>query len=1074
MPEPSGYTANCHGRVTEEDFEHMVPAQWWKSVFADDLYLKTDGDVVEDAEITKEELRMLESNPKIAEIFQRGSKEASVNGGDLQHQSWPKVLDLCCGQGRHTLLLAERYPNLRLYGHDQSAYLISLARERATNLPDAPYRQNVPTFTVGDCRNVPYDSNDFDFVMVMGNSFGYFSANDRMEVDFTDDFAKDPVETVVDHGDEGDRAVLREINRMLKIDGKMVLDLVDGDYMRQNYSPRSWEWIDDKTFVCRERVLSKDKKRLHSREVVTMVNRGVVRDQFYSERLYSRSELISILNEAGFQIDTDQAAVVQDGVNTVTAAKEMSQRGQDLGMMEQRLLIQATKIQNHPRAISKRKKGSVKGRTQAPHPQMSAENAQAVREWIERLSLQEMNSGFENDLQSIEYKKAVIEWIESCTNGADSTDTSSVDSLKYNNGANCDDNGAGHGQQFQMDQNGANGNQASTNNVLREWIDRVILPPSSHIEPPSSSVSYSAKAKTITLATPSLYHLLPPPPFPNHQLSVLLGDVSLPCRDKLHGRWNEEDLVTRRKMIDALLDCGYDASQITIYESHRDLVTRLTVRPPSFILNLCDEGFLNDAHKELHIASFLEMCGIPYSGANPVSLGVCYDKGFVNATASKLGISVPQETHIILPESVDTKDVQLEDIVRLIEAEDQAGNIRYPAFVKPMKGDNSLGITSKSICYNKHDLAVYVLSLVSTYGLKQFIIQEYLTGTEYSVGVIGNPETGFHFFPILQVDYSKVVQGGLEPILGWESKWDPSSPYWTDVDFYPAKRIPSPKLSSCNSPCGLKNGGVSLGQQQQQQQQNCASSTQRRIFKSGGLTLEEEEELKRACTILFERFGCRDYARFDWRADREILYDVETGDLFNVANNSNGVVGGDESAPNNITITTQGVQIAVETSAQSSSENKDEIKSLVMDNSTESSLSVTPDVRLDMSDSGHGSVSSVRSPSSVIDSASVGQASGYEHGASARKHAPKRSIKLLEVNPNPGWCWDGKLAKMAAFEGMSYPDLLKCILWASWERSFGHSKGEGRRLLADWCANAIRGERVSMSMSGSKLQQPQQ
>jgi hypothetical protein len=34
------------------------------------------------------------------------------------------------------------------------------------------------------------------------------------------------------------------------------------------------------------------------------------------------------------------------GVNTVTAAREMSQRGQDLGMMEQRLLIFARKVRS--------------------------------------------------------------------------------------------------------------------------------------------------------------------------------------------------------------------------------------------------------------------------------------------------------------------------------------------------------------------------------------------------------------------------------------------------------------------------------------------------------------------------------------------------------------------------------------------------------------------------------------------------------------------------------------------------------------------------------------------------------
>lgn len=51
----------CHGRVREQDFENMIPAQWWKDLFADDLYLKTDGDVVEDPEITKEEIRQVSS-----------------------------------------------------------------------------------------------------------------------------------------------------------------------------------------------------------------------------------------------------------------------------------------------------------------------------------------------------------------------------------------------------------------------------------------------------------------------------------------------------------------------------------------------------------------------------------------------------------------------------------------------------------------------------------------------------------------------------------------------------------------------------------------------------------------------------------------------------------------------------------------------------------------------------------------------------------------------------------------------------------------------------------------------------
>ena len=35
---------------------------------------------------------------------------------------------------------------------------------------------------------------------------------------------------------------------------------------------------------------------------------------------------------------------------------------------------------------------------------------------------------------------------------------------------------------------------------------------------------------------------------------------------------------------------------------------------------------------------------------------------------------------------------------------------------------------------------------------------------------------------------------------------------------------------------------------------------------------------------------------------------------------------------------------------------------------------------------------------------------------------------LLEVNPNPGWCWDGHLAKACSLKGVSYTKMLEMIL----------------------------------------------
>lgn len=68
----------CHGRV--DRLEDKVPELWWKTVFADSMYLKTDGDVVEDPDITKDEInQLIKSIPEVQDIFTR--KDNASNGG---------------------------------------------------------------------------------------------------------------------------------------------------------------------------------------------------------------------------------------------------------------------------------------------------------------------------------------------------------------------------------------------------------------------------------------------------------------------------------------------------------------------------------------------------------------------------------------------------------------------------------------------------------------------------------------------------------------------------------------------------------------------------------------------------------------------------------------------------------------------------------------------------------------------------------------------------------------------------------------------------------------------------------
>jgi D-alanine-D-alanine ligase len=159
-------------------------------------------------------------------------------------------------------------------------------------------------------------------------------------------------------------------------------------------------------------------------------------------------------------------------------------------------------------------------------------------------------------------------------------------------------------------------------------------------------------------------------------------------------------------------------------------------------------------------------------------------------------------------------------------------------------------------------LTEVVADLHRTYE-RPVLVEEFLTGADLTIGILGNPPDDYQILPLGMTYYGE-LSADLPPICGYESKWDPDSPYWTQLKFIPAV-LPE--------------------------------ETHRRIT---------DWSLQ-----LATRLECRDYVRLDWRCD------------------------------------TQG------------------------------------------------------------------------------------EPKLLEVNPNPGWCWDGHLNLMAGFGGQSYADLAQAILKAA-------------------------------------------
>jgi len=262
------------------DLANHVSADWWKILF-DELYLKTDGDNYdgEDDTITKSEIDLM----------------IKISGfTPSQH-----ILDLCCGQGRHSFELARR-GFTKVDGLDYSDYLINIAKQRAVS-------SKLPViFTQGDARQIPFPDGTFDVIMLLANSFGYFE-------DKNDDIA-----------------VLKEVYRALKPGGYVLLDITDGTYIKNNYNKTVLEWIDEDVYVYRQREIKGD--RLVAREAVCSVDKGLIRDHFYAERLYAYDDIKQSLLSTNFK-----ELKYED---TITHHHEYI----DWGMLAQRMIIRGFKI----------------------------------------------------------------------------------------------------------------------------------------------------------------------------------------------------------------------------------------------------------------------------------------------------------------------------------------------------------------------------------------------------------------------------------------------------------------------------------------------------------------------------------------------------------------------------------------------------------------------------------------------------------------------------------------------------------------------------------------------------------
>jgi D-alanine-D-alanine ligase len=256
-----------------------VETDWWKTLF-DGIYLQTDARSVCDEVLTQREVDLL------CELIPLRPSH--------------KILDLCGGQGRHSLELCRRgFSHCTVF--DFSVVLLEEGIQNAK-------RSNLSVeFVRGDARDIPLPSAGFHHVLILGNSLGYSG------------------------DDGGDQDIVREAHRLLEKDGWLAIDVTDGGVVRRRFNPNAWHEIGEDLVVCRQRELREN--RVCAREMVIDKRSGLVRDRTYGMRLYDGDTIQALVSDAGFdrvRLYRDFTAFLGDG---------------DVGFMNHRMMVAARKTQ---------------------------------------------------------------------------------------------------------------------------------------------------------------------------------------------------------------------------------------------------------------------------------------------------------------------------------------------------------------------------------------------------------------------------------------------------------------------------------------------------------------------------------------------------------------------------------------------------------------------------------------------------------------------------------------------------------------------------------------------------------
>lgn len=210
-----------------------------------------------------------------------------------------------------------------------------------------------------------------------------------------------------------------------------------------------------------------------------------------------------------------------------------------------------------------------------------------------------------------------------------------------------------------------------------------------------------------------------------------------------------------RHVSNAITELGYSYETMGIGADLRHEMKVLADTSADVLFNLC-ESICGQSRLQPLFAGYLDLIGIPFTGAPAEAITLAIDKQKTKALLSAAGIPTPEH---YAPDQLLAADASWPP----------SGS--FPLIVKPAQEDGSIGIEQDCIADNPSQLMSLLRKATNRFG-RHILVERYIAGREISVGLLGNDQ--IQVMPLVEAKFRDLPMG-RRPIITYQVKWEPAS-----------------------------------------------------------------------------------------------------------------------------------------------------------------------------------------------------------------------------------------------------------------------------------------------------------